>query len=889
MNSVFGAPLSPVKSKKKQISSSQMDTGRHNPELGQGFEENKGQVELKNGSKASLVSHVMNSGAAQIYLLRSGGIAWQITKVNYPENYSELIGQVDGAEERELLHQLDATITVEKYRMDMYFIGANANAEILTEGKSADYSMYYNYNALNVHTYQRVTYKNLYPGIDWVIKSTPNGMKQEFIVHPGASVSQIQMQYTHQENLFLDENGNLVQTNRLGEFIESKPVSFQNETAVETAFKLNDGVVTFVCSEYDKSKTLIVDPEVRLWATYYGGGLGSGGQGFDSAEGVTTDANGNVFMTGRTFSANAMANLGYDNTYNGNYDAFLVKFNSSGVRQWATYLGGSVDDWGEECTTDASGNVYCCGSSNSTTGFGYLGYQNTFSGGASADAYLSKFNTNGTLIWSTWLGLPGYDVGFDCCTDASGNVYMAGTSAGSSSVIATAGAYSATGNGFLIKFSASGVRLWGTMIGGTPEGCAIDPSGNIYTCGWTTGSTLPNTTGGFQPAFAGSADAFLLKLSSTGGYLWATYYGGSLNDTGRGCAVDGFGNVFICGVTASTNGIASNGFQNTLLGAQNVFLAKFNSTGALQWGTYYGGTEWIYSKSCAAGPSGTIYLSAYTNCAGCTNLSSPYGFQQTASAAAPSSTESVLVKFNSAGNRLVATYYGGGSTEHANDCRVDALGNSYLCGHTVSTSNIATSNAHQTSFGGNADAYLVKFYTPTPLAAEIDQVELNCMNNCHTLVWNTLSESEIDYFVVEYSSDGISFEEVKKIASKGNSSERTEYQSGFLCQESPIRYYRLSQVDKNGQVTKMAVVSGSNCSDANNEIIVAPNPGNAYLTVIYSLREGDEIRMTTLDGKQILKQQIHSTTSSFVLDVSDLASGCYILQIGTKTVKWLKN
>src|SRR5690606_12750017 len=115
---------------------------------------------------------------------------------------------------------------------------------------------------------------------------------------------------------------------------------------------------------------------VRQWATYYGDSDGEYGSS------CATDGSGNVYLAGRTQSANNIASGGHQNTYGGGqYDAYLVKFNSAGLRQWATYYGGSSTDYGNSCNTDSNGNVYLSGYTNSTTDIASGGHQNTNGGG----------------------------------------------------------------------------------------------------------------------------------------------------------------------------------------------------------------------------------------------------------------------------------------------------------------------------------------------------------------------------------------------------------------------------------------------------------------------------------------------------------------------------
>ena len=215
-------------------------------------------------------------------------------------------------------------------------------------------------------------------------------------------------------------------------------------------------------------------------------------QGNEYGNSCATDASGNIYLSGCTSSTSGMATTGaHLATFGGgDWDAFLVKFNSSGVRQWGTYYGGTAGEAAYHCATDASGNVYLTGEAKSTTGVATTGAHQTQYGGLE-DAFLVKFNSSGVRQWGTYYGGSGNDYGHSCATDASGNVYLAGDARNSTTGIATTGAHQTTRGGvrdaFLVKFNSSGVRQWGTYYGGTGDdngrSCATDTSGNIYSQG----------------------------------------------------------------------------------------------------------------------------------------------------------------------------------------------------------------------------------------------------------------------------------------------------------------------------------------------------------------------------------------------------------------------
>ena len=464
--------------------------------------------------------------------------------------------------------------------------------------------------------------------------------------------------------------------------------------------------------------TITMAQNVRAWGTYYTGTGQVWPNGEERGNSCITDAAGNVYMVGFTSSNSDIATAGAHQTVyaggpivfgTGGYDAFLVKFNSSGVRQWATYYGGSQDDMGISCAVDASGNVYMIGSTSSTSGIATAGAHET----TINDGFLVKFNSNGVRQWGTYFE----GNGNACTTDDSGNIYIVGLT-NSTSGIATAGAHqtvmSGSGDAFLVKFNSSGVKQWGTYFGGpytlasgmeTGLSCATDALGNVYMTGHTPSTSGIATAGAHQTIYGGSStDAFLVKFNSSGVIQWGTYYGGEGVDIGYSCATDASGNVYMAGDAQQQNlpasGISTIGAHQSAYGGgySDGFLVKFDSNGLRQWGTYYGGPNEDIGYSCATDASGNVYMSGGTQS---TSGIATSGAHQT------TINDAFLVCFNSSGVRQSGTYYGG----IKNVCTTDASGNVYMTGYTQSNSGIATTGAHQAVNGnsGYSDAFLVKF------------------------------------------------------------------------------------------------------------------------------------------------------------------------------------
>ncbi|MDW8349559.1 MAG: putative Ig domain-containing protein [Verrucomicrobiae bacterium] len=493
----------------------------------------------------------------------------------------------------------------------------------------------------------------------------------------------------------------------------------------------------------------------RLWGTYYGGA------GDDIIHSVVSDAFGNIYIGGVTLPvsvAGIATNPSFQTTPGSGHDAgtgFVAKFLPTGQRIWGTYINGRVQSLG----IDPSGNLIVAGFTSSSSNIATPGTHKSTPpinqpSLSDVDAFLIKFDPNGNRLWGTYyggfasMGVPqaNNDQARALAVDSFGDIYLTGETGIQNNIngsIATPGALQTFHGGggspsdiFIVKFSGfDGTRLWGTYYGGynsdVGTGIAVDNFGNVLVVGYTNSPNAPNsftlaTPGTHQPSFHtnnSQLDAILIKLNSFGQRLWATYFGGTAGEAGIGVKADPSGNIIITGSTSSSTLIATPGTHKTTLNNDDIFIAKFNgSNGQRLWGTYFGGaaTEGQNIGSdhpIAIDTQGNIYLTGRTNSLNFPSTH-PSGAISTTNAYQPQNTagtfDGFITKFNGTnGQRLWGTYYGGSGYEDARSLILDNKGNIIIAGETSSTSPagvIASSNAHQTTYGGGSrDGFVAKF------------------------------------------------------------------------------------------------------------------------------------------------------------------------------------
>ncbi len=362
-----------------------------------------------------------------------------------------------------------------------------------------------------------------------------------------------------------------------------------------------------------------------------------GGSDTDLGYAIAVDATRDAYVMGYTASADfPTTTVGFDRTYNGSGDSFVVKLNSSGTAlAYSTFIGGS----GSECNNfygkcaiivNETGNAYVTGFTSSSDFPTTAGTFNAGYSGGTLDVFIVKLNASGTaLAYATFLGGSDEDIGRAIAIDVTGNVYVTGSTE-SPDFPTTPGAFDRSCNGcddvwsdaFVAKLNASGTELvYSTFLGGNSfdDGTAIveDSTGSAYVAGQTWSSDFPTTTGAFDTSFnGGSGDIFIVKLNPNGMALtYSTFLGGSGDfEYGNSISVDEAGSVYVAGETTSADFPTTPGaFDTQHNGFYDGFVAKLDITGSqLAYSTFLGGSGREFSVSVAIDTSGNAYLTGRT-------------------------------------------------------------------------------------------------------------------------------------------------------------------------------------------------------------------------------------------------------------------------------------
>jgi hypothetical protein len=476
-----------------------------------------------------------------------------------------------------------------------------------------------------------------------------------------------------------------------------------------------------------------------------------GSTGLDDSYAVFVDRAGNTYVTGHflgtvDFDADNAITGDTKTSVGSNVDAFLAKYNSAGTLQFVKTFGSTSPDVGYGVAVDAFGSMYVSGTFSGTVDFDL---DNTIAGDTKAsvsggqDAFLAKYNSSGRLQFVKAIsGSGNSDVGNAVFVDGSGNAYVAGQFQGTVDFDAdntitgdTKTSVSSSLDAFMVKYNDAGrlqfVKAFGSAGNDIGYSAAVDGSGNVYVSGYFSGTVdfdLDNTVTGDTKTSAGSStiDAFLAKYNSSGTLQFVKTFGAANSDAITGVATDGSGNAYVTGQFQGTvdfdadNTIAGD-TKTANSGGINAFLAKYNSSGTLQFVKAFGSsTGTSHGNDVAIDAFGNVYVTGYF--AGTVDFDIENTISGDTRLANGTGTDAFLAKYNSASTLQFVKAFGASNSDLGNDVAVDGSANIYVTGQFRGTVDFdpdnGTSTAADTKTSSGPDGFLVKYRISGALAVE---------------------------------------------------------------------------------------------------------------------------------------------------------------------------
>ena len=386
-----------------------------------------------------------------------------------------------------------------------------------------------------------------------------------------------------------------------------------------------------------------------------------GTSSYDYAYSLTTGSDGAIYVAGYTGG-----NL--DGQVNsGSYDAFVTKYNTDGTKAWTKLLGGSSYDYAYSLTTGSDGAIYVAEYT-----YGNLDGQ-VNSGGT--DAFVTKYNTDGTKAWTKLLGGSSYDYAYSLTTGSDGAIYVAGYTGGNLDGQVNSGSYDA----FVTKYNTDGTKAWTKLLGTSSHDYAnsltTGSDGAIYVAGYTYG----NLDGQVN---SGSRDAFVTKYNTDGTKAWTKLLGTSGADYAYSLTTGSDGAIYVAGYT---NGNLD-GQVNS--GGTDAFVTKYNTDGTKAWTKLLGTSSHDYANSLTTGSDGAIYVAGYTG----GNLDGQVN---------SGNNDAFVTKYNTDGTKVWTKLLGSSVNDYAYSLTTGSDGAIYVAGYTYGNLN------GQVNSGGY-DAFVIK-------------------------------------------------------------------------------------------------------------------------------------------------------------------------------------
>jgi len=678
----------------------------------------------------------------------------------------------------------------------------------------------------------------------------------------------------------------------------------------------------------------------------------AGGLSDDEANCVTSDAQGNVYVTG--YFDTPSITFGFTTLNNGGAtDGFIVKYDASGNVLWAASIASAGADKALSVAADASGNCYVVGYFNSST---ITIGATTLTSAGNEDMFIVKYDAVGNVVWAQSAGGAYGDFAFSvtAAADGSGDIYMTGTFPSASITfgsVTVTNTHTGTGDMFIVKYDADGNALWAKNAGGGGNEAAYsvtsDAAGNSYITGqYDSPFTITTDTGITTLSDAGGYDVFLVKYSSDGNVLWAQKGGGSSGDYAYSVAADDSDNSYVTGFFFSPS-ITFGSITLTTVGGDDMYIVKYDADGNVLWAKNAGGISDV-AQSVTIDPSGNVYVTGYFGTPTIT-----FGPITLTNDAFDTTNDIYIVKYDGDGNVIWATSVPGISQDFVNSITADASGNIYLAGYFYSS--YLAFDSIILSSTGYFDMFIAKLgdSVPPPISAFLSSATSGCEQLCidfndqssgDPVSWNwtfegaTPSSSSdqnptnicysdsgtFDVTLITVNAEGTSdtltlndfitvypippFPNITQNGDTLSSSFAASYQwyyNAYLIPGATDQSYTFTQsglytvqiTDGNGcqsQSSIEAIAVGIDESNDEFSVNILANPSGNQLMIEAAGNSTAELELVNVLGEKLYqhKENLNSSTKTFAIDISGIPSGIYFLVvhcgIQSKTFKVVK-
>ncbi len=590
----------------------------------------------------------------------------------------------------------------------------------------------------NISTYNTISLGELYSGIEVKLRAYGSTIEKLFYIKPKANPQEIQITMAGICGLQKNSIGVLEAETKLGIVKFSKPIAYQiingKKKHVDVSYKVSGNTYGFELGLYDTTEELVIDP--LLTSTFLGGSY------TDYSTCLTFDSSGNVYIAGVTESIDFPITTGvYNPTFSNG--SFVAKFDSNLQNLLAaTFL--NENDMVHAISIDNDGNVFIAGANGAGDlrdfrywDFGF--FTGTHFNGNVSSAFVAKLDSDlkNVLASVTLQGSAKKEMATSLSLDSNGNIFVLGMTA-SSDFPVTNDAYNKTYSSsgwdvFISKFDNSlNNLLASTLIGGSlcsDTGCddyplflSIDSSGNVYMTGSTESTDFPTTTGAYDTSHNGSRDGFISVLDNNlENLLASTFLGGSYDDYSFSLSLDSSGNVYVTGITRSTDfPTSSSAFDTSFNGNGDVFVSKLDSQlKTLIASTFIGGNGGDPGNGWFPDQGYSVYVDNSSNVyvAGCTHSVEGVSnkFPTTFNSFSPNPfnghTNGFALKIDSnLQHILVSTFFGGDpGHDYIYAVKFDTNGSVYLTGKTGSSDFPVTSGSYDTTYNLGQEAFISKF------------------------------------------------------------------------------------------------------------------------------------------------------------------------------------